>query len=213
MDIIKKKFGEQLKVMRHLKGFTQETLSEKIGINIRQLARIEAGESFIKSDTLYKICIVLDITPGVLFNFDINEELIMTGTDNSLHFNVIKDKNFIKVIPKVEINTQPNISVEDEFNLKMFSMAQKLQRDIFVDELENGVVVSTKAYTPSGELKITNKIQNGDNNLEELKNNLEKIANDPKKLEYMNLAFNSLHNSNALEQLKFLIKGLELTQK
>ena len=46
--------------------------------------------------------------------------------------------------------------------------------------------------------------------LEQLKENLLKIANDEKKLEYMNLAFNSLYSSKALEQFQFLIKGLEL---
>ena len=82
MDIIKRGFGEQLKVMRKIKGLTQESLAERIGINLRQLARIEAGESFVSSQTLYKICNVLEVSPMVLFNFDLEQEVLMIFLKN-----------------------------------------------------------------------------------------------------------------------------------
>lgn len=211
MDIVKKKFGEQLKLIRNMKGYTQEFLAEKIGINLRQLARIEAGDSFIKSDTLFKICTILEISPSVLFDFEIQNEYCMTGTDNRLHFNVIKNDNIIKLIPKSEIIKEDNLEQIDSFDSKMLSMAHKLQKNVFVDEVENGVVLCTKTYTPNGEIKTSNKSDNSNIGFEQLQDNLSKIANDKKKLEYMNLAFNSLYSSTALEQFKFLIKGLELT--
>ena len=69
LDIIKQKFGERLKAIRRLNNLTQEKLAEKIGINLRQLARIEAGGSFISSETLLSICLVLQISPSLLFDF------------------------------------------------------------------------------------------------------------------------------------------------
>lgn len=212
MDVIKTKFGEQLKTIRNIKGYTQESLAEKIGINLRQLARIEAGESFVKSDTLYKICTVLNIDPSVLFDFDIEVGCYMTGTDNKLHFNIIKKDNLIKLIPKNKIVKESEASEIFSFDSRMLIMAQKLQKNIFVDEVQNGIVICEKIYTPDGQIKI--KEENNDNeiSIQQLKDNLSKIANDKKKLEYINLAFNSLHNPKALEQLKFLIKGLELNQ-
>ena len=54
MNTITKNFGQKLKYYRKLNKFTQEELAEKIGINIRQLARIEVNERFITADTLYK---------------------------------------------------------------------------------------------------------------------------------------------------------------
>lgn len=216
MDIIKSRFGEQLKTIRNLKGFTQEALAEKIGINWRQLARIEAGESFIKSDTLFKICSTLSISPSILFDFEIQKPLSMTGTDNQLHFNIIKTGNLIKLVAKNEIeknqiSSTNNTNQEDFFNNKMLSIAQKLQKNIIVDEQENGITISQKTYTPNGEIKIHEKHQNKENSLEQLKEKLSKIANDNKKLEYINLAFESLYNKKALEQFQYLIKGLELT--
>lgn len=214
MDVIKKNFGEQLKAIRNMKGFTQEMLAEKIGINLRQLARIEAGESFVKSDTLFKICVVLDVVPSILFDFELYNECCMTGADNRLHFNVIKSDNLIKLVPKNEIVNEINTDEINSFDSKMLAMAHKLQKNVRVDEVQNGIVSSVKTYTPSGDIVIENvPLSTSDNGFEQLKENLSKIADDKNKIEYMNLAFNSMYNPKALGQLKFLIKGLELMQK
>ena len=69
MDSLKICFGKRLKQIRKSKHFTQEKLAECVDINLRQMARIEAGESFVTAETLEKICRVLDTTPDVLFKF------------------------------------------------------------------------------------------------------------------------------------------------
>lgn len=138
MDVITKMFGKNLKNLRKLKNYTQEKLAEKVGINLRQLARIESGESFISSDTLYNICVALKIEPKMLFDFDIN--------NNDL--NKKQEKDPLSVDTCIDFNT--------------------------------------------------------------LKNNLDKISNDKAKLEFMNLAFNSLNSKKALKELKTVIKGIEL---
>lgn len=142
MSVIKKQFGERVKVLRKSKGFTQEALAESIGINLRQLARIEAGESFISSDTLYKICNTFKTSPKTLFDFDIDN----TNKEPNLLFNVIENEHALP-----------------------------------------------KEYTV-------------------LKKYISEIVNDTKKLEYMILAYKSLENKKSLNELKILIKGIELTQ-
>ena len=208
MDIIKKRFGEQLKYLRKIKNYTQESLSEAIGINLRQLARVEAGESFVSSDTLYKICKTLEISPQVLFNFDLEEELLMTGTDNRLYFNVTKNGKILTLVLKND-NKTDEVN-EQSFDTRMLSIAQRLQKEIFVNEIEDGVEICTKLYSPNGEIKTIN---NSENKYELLKNNINSIAKDKKKLEYMNLAYESLFDKEALKELKTLIKGIELTQE
>jgi transcriptional regulator with XRE-family HTH domain len=49
-------------------------LSEQINIDIRQLARIEAGTSFVTSETIEKLCTALNVTYKELFNFEDVEE-------------------------------------------------------------------------------------------------------------------------------------------
>lgn len=214
MDIIKKRFGERLKTLRKVKNYTQEALAEDVGINLRQLARIEAGESFISSITLYKICKVLNITPRALFNFSIEDTLLKTGTNNEVYFNVIKQDNVLKLV----FNENQSVDIEEQekaqnsFDSQMLILAQRLQKDVYVNEIEDGVEVLTKIFTPSGEIKTTIKNSTTDD-FENLKNKLKQIVNDKKKLSYMNLAFESLHNKEALNELKILIKGIELMQE
>ena len=43
---IKKIFGENVKIYRELKGFSQEKLAEKIGIGVPALSNIECGKSY-----------------------------------------------------------------------------------------------------------------------------------------------------------------------
>lgn len=132
MNIITKGFGKNLKEVRRSKKITQENLSEQIGINLRQLARIEAGESFITAETLLNICKVLEISPGFLFNFSVTEE--KNEKIKSKEYELIKDK-------------------------------------------------------------------------------LVCLAHNKSKLEFVILAINALENKKALTQLKYLIKGIELSAK
>ena len=65
-------FGCILQKIRKSKHLTQEKLAEMIDINTRQMARIEAGQSFVTSSTIYKLCLALKVNPSDLFNFTIN---------------------------------------------------------------------------------------------------------------------------------------------
>ena len=208
MNIIKKRLGERLKAIRNLHGYTQETLAEKVGINLRQLARIEAGESFVTSDTLYRICVVLGISPAVLFDFEI-EEAFATNTGKYLHFNVIETNNIIKFIPKIGIENSPNSG--ESFDEKMITTAQKMQQDVSVDKFVGNILCSSKIYTQRGKIQLQETILARENKLKNLKESLNRIVNDRNKIDYMVLAFQSLYNRKALEQFQFLVKGLELS--
>ena len=70
----KKLFGAHVKLLRNFRKLTQEELSEQINIDIRQLARIEAGTSFVTSETIEKLCTALNVTYKELFNFEDVEE-------------------------------------------------------------------------------------------------------------------------------------------
>ena len=209
MEIIKKRFGEQLKALRKIKNYTQEALSEAIEINLRQLARIEAGESFVSAETLYKICKTLKISPQILFDFDIEKNGILpVETDNRMHFYVTKNKN--NLVLKIEYDENLKEIKEKAFDSKMLLIAQRLQKEIYVNEVEDKIETCVKLYTPKGEINIIN---NRENNYKQLKNKIDSISEDKKKIEYMNLAFESLNNKDALKELKSLIRGIELTQE
>ena len=62
-------FWEKIKNLRKYKKITQEKLAKLIDIDVRQVARIEAGESLPSIPTLLKFCSVLSVTPNDLLSF------------------------------------------------------------------------------------------------------------------------------------------------
>lgn len=70
MSYLKKGLGDNIKLLRKMKGITQEQLAELIEVDQRQLARIEAGESFATAETLEKISENLNVSIKILFNIE-----------------------------------------------------------------------------------------------------------------------------------------------
>ena len=53
---------------RHNADLSQEKLAEKIGVSTNFLGNIERGEKHPSVDTLFKICVALDLPPNELLN-------------------------------------------------------------------------------------------------------------------------------------------------
>lgn len=80
MDI-KKNFGARLKELRVQKGYTQEKISEQIGIQPENYSRIENGFSFPKPENLAKLSDALQCEIAELFqfnNFDNYDEIFQS---------------------------------------------------------------------------------------------------------------------------------------
>ena len=67
---VKKLLGKKVKRLRKMRGFTQEQFAEMIDITPRNLCRIEAGESFVTSETLDKILDALNVPADILFSYE-----------------------------------------------------------------------------------------------------------------------------------------------
>lgn len=60
--------GKRLKEARKNKGLTQDQLSEKMGVSIAYLSKVETGKIHINLERLSQICAILDITEGKILN-------------------------------------------------------------------------------------------------------------------------------------------------
>lgn len=209
MEIIKKCFGEQLKTCRKIKNLTQEKLAELVGINLRQLARIESGESFITAETLYNLCTVLEISPKLLFDFNIEDETLMTGSGSKVHLKVIRNGNLIQLVNS-KISNDSEINENLDFDNRMLKVARNINKDVIVEELKNGSTYQTKIYKPDGNIEVSCN-DNDEKIYNKLINDIDCIKNDKNKINYMSLAFDSLTSRKALDELKSMIKGIELT--
>lgn len=67
---IKKKLGNRIKLLRKLKGYTQENFAEKIKIEPQSLSNIERGKFAPSPETLQNIADTLQIEPFELYLFD-----------------------------------------------------------------------------------------------------------------------------------------------
>ena len=209
MISIKKIFGNNLRNIRKIKNLTQEELSEKLGINTRQLARIELGESFVTAETLYNICVVLDIEPKILFDINDNEEVLLTGTDNKAKFKVVKNSNVIQLLNIKSENEVLSDDNDKDFDKRMLRVAKNIGKNIIVDKLEDNVVFQTKIYKNTGQIEIIDRV-NLNHEYECLLDNIKSFKNDSNKIQFLNLALDALSNKSSLEELKSVIKGIEL---
>lgn len=64
------KFGNKLKYYRLIRGYTQEKLAEKLGIDAHYISDIECGLRNITFKTLHRLVSALDVEPYKFFNFD-----------------------------------------------------------------------------------------------------------------------------------------------
>lgn len=72
---IYEQIARNIKKYRKLKGITQATLAEEVGVSHEFIRRIESkkGVKTFSVDTIWKISIALDIDPGLLFELDMDE--------------------------------------------------------------------------------------------------------------------------------------------
>lgn len=64
---IDKNFGRILRDFRIKNKLTQEELSEKLGISLKYISRIENGNNGIKTQTLINYMNILGITPNTIY--------------------------------------------------------------------------------------------------------------------------------------------------
>ncbi len=99
---IDKIFGKILRDFRIKNKLTQEQLSEKLGISLKYISRIENGNNGVKTQTLINYMNILGITPNTIYasfitneeaakNIEISEKLSTLSEDKKEFLNSIID--------------------------------------------------------------------------------------------------------------------------
>lgn len=68
-----KKIGEEIRRIRTLRGYSQETLAEKIGVSYQQIQKYEKGDSELKINRLESIAEALEVPLLELININFSE--------------------------------------------------------------------------------------------------------------------------------------------
>ena len=69
----KELMGKKIQMARKEKGYTQEYLSELVGVSNRTLNLMEKGKSGMKIETLIKFCNALDVSPNYIFSYKLSD--------------------------------------------------------------------------------------------------------------------------------------------
>lgn len=213
-------FGQNLKRLRKMKHLTQEKLAEMIGVNQRQLTRIEVGRSFISAETLEKLYFALGVSFSQLFDFELEDvEMLLTGTDNIAVFRAVKSGNLISLERMNHI--EDSILSEDDIQniepehveMSALNISKSINKPVTVRYVEDDEIYKVETYFPDGRIKTSkdNLLKKVDDDLRVISQNLNNFSQCPKKIEFVKLAVESLNNKESLEKLKNMIEGIELT--
>ena len=71
-----KDLGNRVRTVRRQQSLTQEQLAEKVGISASFLGHIERGTRKASLDTLVKLCNALKVSPRVLLQDSLQDDLI-----------------------------------------------------------------------------------------------------------------------------------------
>ena len=224
MNEIKQYFGVNLKRIRNRYGYTQEVLAEKIGINQRQMTRIETGRSFPSFITLDNICNVLNLSAVELFDFSNYCEVRKNGTNDKVHYIAsIKENNVISLTQKIEDKNKslksdniPNIPnesyIEHEVTSEehMFQIAKNINRPIMVEYYKNSEFIKKVTYNPKGTSSIEINTSKNEQLVNEIINNINDLKLSPAKLKFIKLAIKCLEDKSLIEKMQNVLEGMLL---
>ena len=90
--MLKKQLGQRIKTLRLAKKYTQEKFAELVGIDSKNISKIETGSNYPSSETLKSIANALNIDVYELFVFNneidyekIRDEIISSLDDKKHH--------------------------------------------------------------------------------------------------------------------------------
>lgn len=92
--------GKKIKKLRGMHHLTQESFAELVGMDIRQVARIEAGENYPSLTFFIKICEVFKLSPNELLEYDKNSNNSALKSDIYDILSLAKDEQ-LAVIKKL----------------------------------------------------------------------------------------------------------------
>jgi len=139
-------FNEKLKMLRKEKGFTQESLADKLNVSRQAITKWESGDGIPDIENLKQISILFNTTIDELVkeDKDINlenkknySEIYELEIEHTKHFDINIDKiNELKIMSnneekvKIEILSNEEENLKESFKVKFDDIYNKLDIDI-----------------------------------------------------------------------------------
>lgn len=193
------RFSERFKVLRKELGLKQGDLAHTCNVKLTSISKYENDVIKPSFDMLSK----LGLAYNVNLNWLINEigsmfvetkikQLLKNGTDDF-------------EIELIE-NIGENPIVDD------ISHSLTLTNDLKIEYYSADNSTYTKIYHKNGEIEYEGKVD-VERNFEYILRKIQNICKDKNQFEFVLTAINAIQDEKALNELKMLIKGMEISQK
>ncbi len=219
MATLKEAFGARVKELRRLRGMTQEQLAEYLEVNPRQLSRLESGENFASAETLARLSKALSIDLSDLFDFQWSENLTLlaTGTDCVPVVRLVQKDEKVKVMAPYNTIKEMNMPKQIDAAVTesvMINLAKKTKKSLTVEYFNDKTRKYVKTFYPDGkvEVNISEKSVQAEDIQIYIREKMRKFSAETEKLEFIKLAVDAITDNNALQELKILLKGMELNK-
>ena len=191
------RFSQRLKQLRKELHLRQEDLAKSCGVKLTAISKYENELIKPAFDMLAKIGLAYNVNLnwlineiGTMFIETPQRRLIKTGSGNFI----------------TEETTEKSVTVmESSHNLD-------LDKDLKVEFYGADNKSFTKIYRKDGNVEYKTSKDSSDN-FQNLAEKIAEVCDDEDKYEFVMTALNALHDKNSLNELKIMIKGIELVQK
>ena len=193
-------FSERLKILRKELNLTQDDLARACNVKLTAISKYENELIKPSFEMLSKIGLAYNVNLNWLVN-DAGNMFVETSQRR-----LIKDgtNNVVLEIDDTPIREMTTVQT----GVHSLELTSDLKIEYFGLEEEN----YTKIYRKTGEIECLKEV-NPNDKLKELVAKLQDVAMDETQLEFVLTAISALDNDDALNELKILIKGIELSKR
>lgn len=152
------RFILKLKLYRELAGFSQNEMSEALGVSHRTYQRIEAGETSLDLEMILKVCAVLNIELGNWLNLDSPEKLDSVKVLDEISDELLNEdervlkENFYQLSDSDEMSSFPSQPLFKESSSVLFFSwnTRKIANDMAANlsRLENSTKITSGYSNP-----------------------------------------------------------------
>ena len=193
-------FSERLKILRKELNLTQDDLARACNVKLTAISKYENELIKPSFEMLSKIGLAYNVNLNWLVN-DAGNMFVETSQRR-----LIKDgtNNVVLEIDDTPIREMTTVQT----GVHSLELTSDLKIEYFGLEDEN----YTKIYRKTGEIECLKEV-NPNDKLKKLITKLQDVATDETQLEFVLTAISALDNDDALNELKILIKGMELSKR
>lgn len=217
MDEIKRLFGDRVKLLRKIRCLTQEQLAECLGLNVRQISRIESGESFVSLDTLKMLSVILNVNLGELMNISISPaRILLSCPDKILHYTAQMTERGVQFSKtgSSEIFYIQKFSCRKKEE-KLCRLAKKYNQPVIIAFMENGKITTDVIYFTNGDFIVCDRIQFAqmEDKLMKLFEEIIKLSQNEMMFDFICTSVKACKNPALRKNMRVLLDGMDMADK